>query len=777
MGLRELAQAGFNAQESIKLLIPVLDLAGGSLGELSPQQAAGLAAQAMKAFGLSIDQASISVDRMLQAVNVFALNASELPLALGTASRGAQSLNQSLSETLISLGLVKNVIPGVERASTSVAVAMERMVDPQTQQKLRGIGVQVTDSQHRFRAFLDILGDMAPALDRMNQAQRSSFLLKTFGTEALGGVNAMLTQLTGGIRTNTGATVKGADAIKYLREQFENAGGTAAKFREQMLDTFEGQKKLLRGSMETLAIVAGEPFAQVLKPVVGVVITLANALLAVFRGLPAPIKKALATFTVVAGTVLSLVGSAIVAKATFALFGIALKAAGITMGSFLMTLAPAVLAVALLGAAISGLAIAFRTNLGGIAGFAEAVWAKVSLAYQGLVQLFEQGGFSDAVRADLNRADNQGLKDFLINVYLWVNRLRAFFAGIGGGFSQGIEQARPAIDAFMGALRSLGAALGWMSERDDARVAGAKFDSFGATGIRVGNALAKVFEFLVQVMTAAVRIAEGVASAWDWVSAGAAFVVNALRQLGAQLGDSIAYLIGTTAATSQNGSAWVSLGNVISFVIGLTVMTVGVLVAAVSAAAALVSAAIQIIMSVISGLSDVVTGVVFIIGGILNGSWTDIWNGMKLVVFGVIDAIIGAIFELSGAIAGVIDAMAGLFGSTTKFQSTVRGMKDAIRNQTAIDMGVEGLSFTPAKPNSAPTAPPGGTSPGPGAMPAVAAIQATRASPASTPAPASHAPQAPVVVQLQVDGQTLATAVHRADQDSAGRAFSPVPSY
>jgi len=42
VGLRELAQAGFNAQESIKLLTPVLDLAAGSLGELTPQAAAGL---------------------------------------------------------------------------------------------------------------------------------------------------------------------------------------------------------------------------------------------------------------------------------------------------------------------------------------------------------------------------------------------------------------------------------------------------------------------------------------------------------------------------------------------------------------------------------------------------------------------------------------------------------------------------------------------------------------------------------------------------------------
>jgi TP901 family phage tail tape measure protein len=116
--------------------------------------------------------------------------------------------------------------------------------------------VSVTDSQNRFRSFLDILGDLAPQLDRMSEAQRSAFLLSTFGREALGGVNAILTQVTNGVRTNSGETLRGAAAIAYLRDQFENAEGTAARFREQMLNTFEGQKQLLVGSLETLAIVA-----------------------------------------------------------------------------------------------------------------------------------------------------------------------------------------------------------------------------------------------------------------------------------------------------------------------------------------------------------------------------------------------------------------------------------------------------------------------------------------------------------------------------------------
>jgi TP901 family phage tail tape measure protein len=775
MGLRELAQAGFNAQESMQLLIPVLDLAAGSLGELSPQQAAGLASQAMKAFGISTDQASISVDRMLQAVNVFALNASELPMALGTASRGAQALHQSLSETLIALGLVKNVIPGVERASTATAVAMERLADPQVQQRLRGIGVAVVDSQGGFRAFLDVLGDMAPALDRMSESQRSAFLLQAFGREALGGVNAILTQVTSGIRTNTGETVRGAQAIAYLRDQFENAGGTAARFREQMLNTFEGQKRLLAGSLETLAIVAGEPFAQVFRPLVTIVVDVVNAVLGVFRQLPAPVKRAFAAFVVGAGAVVAMVGAVIAAKAGIALLIIGLKAAGITIGGLLATILPAVLIFGVLALAVAGFVVAFRNNVGGIADFFQGVGARISLAFRGLTQLFDQGGFSGAVRDELNRAENQGLKDFLINVFLWVNRIRNFFAGIATGFSAGIEAARPTIDAFMNALRRLGTALGFLSERDDAGTASSRFREFGLTGERVGRVLATVFELIVQAMTAVVEVAEGVAQGWEWISAGGSVLWSALSQLGSKIQEVINYMFGSTSATQQNGSAWTALGNVIAFVIGWIISAIGVLVSIVSAAVAVISAAIQIVMSVFSGLADVITGVVFIIGGIFTGSWSDIWMGMKLVAFGVVDAIIGVVLELAGAIAGVVDALTGLFGEGTHWQQGIRDFRDSLRADMAEGMGVQDLTFTrPTRPGTA--APGAPASDAMSSMPAVAAM--TPAIPASFPmTPAAPAASPPITVNLQVDGTTLATAVHRADRDSATRSFSPVPAY
>lgn len=776
VGLKELAQAGFNAQDSIRLLIPVLDLAGGSLGELSPAQAAGLASQALKAFGISADEAGLAVDRMLQAVNVFALNASELPMALGIASRGAQALHQSMSETLIALGLVKNIIPGVERASTGVAVAMERMADPKTQTALKGIGVSVTDSGGHFRSFLDVLGEMAPALDKMTDAKRSAFLIDTFGAHALGSVQAILTQVTNGIKTSTGATVKGADAVAYLRKQFEDAGGTASSFRDKMLDTFAGQKQLLRGSMETLAIVVGEPFAQVFKPIIATIIDGINGFLKFVRAMPPTLKKGFAAVFLGAGALLTVVGGVIAAKAAISLLVIGLKAAGVTLGGLAAVFLPALLIVGALALAVAGLYLAFQKNLGGVAEFAQQTWAQVGVFFQGLKQLIEEGGFSGAVREELNKAENSGLKDFLINLFLWANRVRNFLAGVAAGFSAGVDAARPSIDDFISALTRLGQAMGILSERDDAATATAKFKAFGTSGASVGETLGHAFDLIVQGMTAIVAISTGVVQAWSIVQPAATLLWNAISQLAVAVANSVSALTGNATATRENGAAWTALGTVIGVVIAAIVGLLSLFVSQVAAAVAIASGVLGALMSLFSGLADVVTGVVFIIGGIFTGSWRDVWTGMKLIAFGVIDAILGAVLSLVGGIGGAVDAMAGLVGKSTGIQKSLRDVKDSLHRDLATGMGVGSLSFTPVKPVGSAGAPGAHVAGAVGPMPAVAAIPAA-APTAGTGGAAAPAAGGPVVIHLQVDGQTVAKAVHKAGSDTAARSFSPVPAY
>ena len=59
------------------------------------------------------------------------------------------------------------------------------------------------------------------------------------------------------LRTFGKTTAKLRAMAGDFRKQFDEAGGTAASFRDKMLDTFAGQKQLMVGSLETLAIVLG----------------------------------------------------------------------------------------------------------------------------------------------------------------------------------------------------------------------------------------------------------------------------------------------------------------------------------------------------------------------------------------------------------------------------------------------------------------------------------------------------------------------------------------
>jgi TP901 family phage tail tape measure protein len=527
LGLQELAAAGFNAKEATTLLIPTLDLAAGSLGKLTVEGAAGLASQAMKAFGIDTADAGRAVDQMLQAVNTFALSADDLPLALGTAARGAGVAKQSFEDTLVAIGLVKNIVPGVEKASTAVSVAMENMVDPKTQQRLRGIGVSVDDGAGGFRSLLDVLSDIQPALAKMTDQKQAAFLLETFGREAMGGVGAILTQVGTGIKGANGEILKGGAALAYLRDQMQNADGAAAGFRDKMLATFNGQKKLLSGSLQTLGVVLGEPFIEVFKPIVSAVIDGVNQMIAWFKAMPASTKTFIARLVVITGALLMVGGALVALPAAFTLVSFAVKAMAVSVWSAFAPMIPLILGVS---AALGIFYVAFRKDGEGVGDFASRMFGNVRLAFQGLSQIFSSGAFSGEVMREIDRAENSGIKDFVTWVYSTAYRIEQFWRGMSTGFSAAYEvYIRPALDGLrnsfgglQGSLSNLGGTIGRVfggatTAIDPATIASEKFTGAGENmGVTIGKIVAgvtvlvdwftKLLDVLTQVIEAMVTV-------------------------------------------------------------------------------------------------------------------------------------------------------------------------------------------------------------------------------------------------------------------------------
>lgn len=511
-GLQSLATAGQTAEQATRTLVPVLDLAAGSLGQLGVAQAAEAVVGTLNAYGMSADQAASVTDRLLRITQLSNFQARDFEAGLAKAAAAGSVFGQELNDVLITMGLLRNRNIDASSSSTAFREAVRRVgAESRAQQAILGAGVDIFDQQSgRMRSIVDIMLDFADVTRGMSEEERNRRVATAFGARGLLAFNAILNASFTTMRDGREVTLQGAEAIEALRQEMGNAGGTAQSFREQLLDTFEGQKTLVQGLVQTLAVVLGEPFAAVFKPIVGALASLLSGLINAIQAVPAPIKKLFAGLAVGAGAFLTLVGGVIAAKAAIALLAIGFKALGITLGGVMATLLPAILVIAVLAAVVAGFYVAFQRNLGGIADFARRTWQRVSLFFQGLTQLFEQGGFSGAVREELDRAENQGLKRFLISVWQVAYRIQQIWEGFKDGFTRTIEEARPVFEdlaeAFSVLQEEIGGLFGEVAG-GAASLPSAEFRSFGAT---VGGAIATVVTWFAKLWAISLRVTGGI---------------------------------------------------------------------------------------------------------------------------------------------------------------------------------------------------------------------------------------------------------------------------
>ena len=175
--------------------------------------------------------------------------------------------------------------------------------------------------------------------------------------------------------------------------------------------------------------------------------------------------------------------------------------------------------------------------------------------------------------------------------------------------------------------------------------------------------------------------------------------------------------------------------------------------------------------------------------GLLRQALSSVWGAIR----GSAQATAGVLLAIGQRVMAFFDAMAA--GVRRAFASVVDSVVQLLRRVPG-GLLPESLQRIARMPLS--TEVPSGSDPS--AVQPLGAAPARRGSGAARPAAAevSHragllerveaqlAPlfglrgaeeRAPITVQLQVDGQTLAEATHRAGRDSAARSFSPVPTF
>ncbi len=271
----------------------MLDLAAGSLGQLGVAQAAEAVVGTLNAYGLAADKAAGVTDKLLRITQLTNFQTRDFEAGLSKAAATGAVFSQNLDDVLITMGLLRNRNIDASSSATAFRESVRRVgAESRAQQAITSAGVKVFDDQSgRMRSIVDIMSDFAQATSTMSDEERNRRVVTAFGARGLLAFNAVLNASFTTMRDGQQVTLRGAEAIAALRDQMTDAGGTAARFREQLLDTFEGQKTLLKGTLQTFAVVLGEPFAAVFKPIVRAVVDTLNAILRAFQSVPAPIKR------------------------------------------------------------------------------------------------------------------------------------------------------------------------------------------------------------------------------------------------------------------------------------------------------------------------------------------------------------------------------------------------------------------------------------------------------------------------------------------------------
>lgn len=236
--LTQLIKGGFDVEQAYAALPGVMQLAAAS--SLDIASAADIATNVMSGFGLEVGQLTKVNDVLAQAANSSDTDVRELGEAFKMVGPIARGAGLSLEDTAGILALLaENGIRGT-MAGTALRGMIGSLAAPTgpAAAALERLGVSVVDAQGQLLPMTDIVR-------QLNEAGASTTdIYRIFGREVAGGMSALLGT--------------GAPALEQMISLLEESGGVAQNLADSKMGGLNGAVEQLWGSLESLAIAAGD---------------------------------------------------------------------------------------------------------------------------------------------------------------------------------------------------------------------------------------------------------------------------------------------------------------------------------------------------------------------------------------------------------------------------------------------------------------------------------------------------------------------------------------
>jgi len=226
----EYAKLGFKTEEIVKATESTLLLAEATGSDLA--QAANIAGQVLRAFGLDASETQRVVDVMAKSFSSSALNMENFQESMKFVAPIASVANISLETTTSLLAKLADAGLRGSIAGTGLKNLLSRLADENSSLS-KEIGFAVKNSEDLFNAFDKLKNgniDLTKATELTDERSKAAFL----------------------------TLISGADDLRTLSAAFDDAKGSAEDMALIMRDTLSGDIDQLKAKLEGLALALGE---------------------------------------------------------------------------------------------------------------------------------------------------------------------------------------------------------------------------------------------------------------------------------------------------------------------------------------------------------------------------------------------------------------------------------------------------------------------------------------------------------------------------------------
>ncbi|MGF7429581.1 phage tail tape measure protein [Thermoanaerobacterium thermosaccharolyticum] len=341
--MTELVKAGVSIDDTFKAAKGTLQLSAAA--QIDNAEAATIVGQALNAFGLSGDKATMVADLLANSANASAGEITDMAEAMQAGASVASMAGQSINDFTTAISLMANAGITGSDAGTSLKSMFMALMNPtkQASDTLKQLGINIYDANGKMLPLPQLVQQFSDKLGGMSEQQRNAALATIFGSDAVRAANTVL--------------MAGTDSWNQMSDAVNKAGG-AQEVASSKMQGFNGALEAFKSTLETLALTLGERLLPILTPIIQKITDLVNC----FSNLPAPVQNTI----MIIGLLVAAIGPIVFAIGKFMTSLVAIKA-GLAAFGIGATAASSAAGAAAGGVSILGAAFELLTGPVGIA--------------------------------------------------------------------------------------------------------------------------------------------------------------------------------------------------------------------------------------------------------------------------------------------------------------------------------------------------------------------------------------------------------------------------